>query len=650
MSQVIADSLQLGRDAIKRHAWREAFELLSEADKSSALSPEDLETLGEAAWWAGHPDACIDARERAYAKYLESGNHQRSALVALVLAADYRRKLVQSMAGGWLGRAERLLAQQPESVVHGYLARLQGVLAAGRGDLDNALKHATRALEIGTRFGDPDLQALGLHDQGRLLVEKGQVSEGLALLDEATVAAVSGELRPWTTGIIYCNAISTCESLADYRRAGEWTEAAKRWCQRLAITGFPGICRVHRAEIIRLRGAWAEAEQEAKHACEELKRFGMLNYAGEAFYEIGEIRLRMGDLAAAEEAFKQAHELGREPEPGLSSLRLAQGKREMATTSIKRALADESRDRLGRARLLPAQVEIALAAGDPATAQSAAFELEVIAKGYGTPALEASALCARGAVQLAEGDAEEALRSLRRGWQLWQELDLPYEAAKARMLMAAAYRGCGDSEAAALELQAAKSTFARLGAVPDAHRAAELLGKEAETAPGPRVAKTFMFTDIVKSTSLVEAIGDQAWEDLLSWHDRTLRSLFATHGGEEIDHTGDGFFVAFEDAGAAIECSIDIQRTLADHRRQHGFSPQVRIGLHSSIATRRGLDYGGKGVHEAQRIADLAQGEEILASEELLQGRKIRFPVSEPRTVSLKGISEPIQIVAIEWR
>lgn len=650
MAEAIADSIQLGREALKRHTWQEAFELLRAADASGGLSPPDLEALAQAAWWTAHPQECIDAWGRAYTAYQQEGNLRRAAYVATELTREYSRRAASSVAAGWRGRAERLLENEPESVEHGYLARIQMFAKSGQGQLQDALELARRVEAIGGRFGDRNLQALGIHDQGRMMVAMGQVTEGMALFDEATAAAVSGELSPMTTGIIYCNMINTCENLADYRRAGEWTEAAKRWCERQSISGFPGVCRVHRAEIIRLRGAWAEAEQEARRACEELRNFGLLDYTAQAFYEIGEIRLRMGDLAAAEEAFRQAHELGWQPEPGMSLLRLNEGKVESAATSIKRALADETRDRLGRARLLPAQVEISIAARDLATAQSAAFELEVIARTYGTPALEASALSARGVVQLVEGDTEGAVRSLRRGWQLWQEIDLPYEAAKARLLLGVAYRESGDSEGAELELQAAKSTFDRLGAVPDARHAAELLGKEAVTAPAPQVVKTFMFTDIVKSTPLVEAIGDEAWRDLLEWHDRTLRSLFATHEGEEIDHTGDGFFVAFQKPEAAIECAVAIQRTLADHRRTHGFSPQVRIGLHTASATPRGLDYAGKGIHESARIAALAQGEEILASQEILEGRKIRFPVSEPRAVNLKGISEPIQIVTIGWQ
>ena len=261
--------------------------------------------------------------------------------------------------------------------------------------------------------------------------------------------------------------------------------------------------------------------------------------------------------------------------------------------------------------------------------------------------MEASAACVRGALHLAEGNAAEAVSSLRRGWRLWQEVEVPYEAARARMLLAAAYIAQGDRESARSELHAAKSAFERLGAAPDARRAAELLEEYAPVsaatpAESGRATRTFMFTDIVKSTNLVEAMGDEAWEDLLRWHDQTMRSLLAAHQGEEVKHAGDGFFFAFADSDAAIECAVNIQRTLAEHRKPHGFAPQVRIGLHVAEATRRGSDYSGKGIHEAARIGALGNGGEILASEQTLAGASGGFATSEARTVNLKGIAKPV--------
>jgi class 3 adenylate cyclase len=600
-------------------------------------------------------DECIEADERAYAAYVEAGSGRRAARVALKLVTNYANKLSRSVAEGWLNSAQRLLGDEPECPEHGYLSHTLAAVGWASGNFDSALDYAKRTFEIGSRFGDRDLQALGLNSQGGILVYKGQVAEGLALLDEAMVAAVGGELSAYATGGIYCATIRTCEQLSDYRRAAEWTEAANRWCDRQSITGFPGRCRVNRAQIMRLRGAWAEAEQDARRACDELEHFTPF-FAADAFYEVGEIRLRVGDLAAAEDAFRRAHELGREPQPGLSMLRLAEGKVGAAATMIKRALADRSWDRLARARLLPAQVEIAVAAGDQETARPAVEEVEEIARDYDSPALHASASCARGALHLAEGDSTSACESLRRGWRLWQEVDAPYEAARARMTLAAAHQGEGDAEAAMLELRSARSAFERLGAVPDAERAAELLGAAAGLGTGPaepasRAVKTFMFTDIVKSTNLVEAIGDEAWEDLLHWHDETLRSLFAENGGDEIKQLGEGFFVAFSSPDAGIGCAMEIQRRLAQHRKKAGFSPQIRIGLHASEATRRGEDYGGRGVHVAARVGAKADAGEILCTRDtlrLVDGANYR--VLDSRSVNLKGIADPVEVATIDWR
>jgi class 3 adenylate cyclase len=649
--KVAGDLFGAGRDAMDRHAWGEAFDLLSEADRSQELGGEELALLGDAAWWAGRFGDAISARERAFAAYTSEGQNLKAAWVAIIVAGDHFRSLAHSVAAGWYAQAERLLAEEPESAAHGLLARDRALHALLRGDLDIALEQATAAVDIGTRVGDRDVQAIALQLKGQVLVAKGQVEEGLALQDEATVAAVSGELEPFTTGVVYCNVISSASGMADYRRAGEWTEAAKRWCERQSISGFPGICRVHRAEIMRLRGAWADAKEEAQRACTELTDFGMHYIAADAFYELGEIRLRMGELALAEEAFRQANEMGREPMPGLALLRLAEGKGAAALSAINRAVADASNDPLFRAKLLPAQARIALAAEEIDTARKAVEEMEGIAATYATPALEAMAATSRGSLQTAEGEFEEARRSLRRGVELWREIDLPYEAAEARALLGLAYRADGEEDAATMELDAARSTFERLGAPLDTKRVTELMGdRDAAAAGAPRVERAFMFTDIVRSTNLVEAIGDEAWTNLVRWHDQTLRVCFDRNRGEEVQHAGDGFFVAFESAERALVCAVEIQRKLAEHRRSAGFAPQVRIGVHVAEAARHGDDYLGRGVHEAARIGALAGGEEIVASAATIEAAGSAFTATDARTVPLKGIAEPIEVVSVEWR
>jgi class 3 adenylate cyclase len=620
MAQAVEDPLAAGRNAASRNAWPEAFERLQEADKSGAqLSGDDLELLGNAAMWTGHLAASIEALERAYARYLEEDNPSRAAFAAIHLAGEYRNKLQNAVATGWHQRGARLLKGVPEGLEHGYLELQRGQIEYGRGNYDQALQHIRRSADIATRVQDKDLVALATLREGIVLVKKGQVDAGLALIDEVSASAVGGELSPYSTAVIYCNTIGTCRDLADYSRAAEWTETAMRWCEREAI---------------------AEADEELKRACEELADFSP-RVAGEAFYEIGEIRLRMGDFPGAEEAFGRAIELARDPQPGIALLRLAQGKVDGAARSIKRALEDDSWPRLARTRLLPAQIEIALAAGDVATARSAAEELESIAEDFkiaesATPALEASVRSAWGAVLLADGDVDGAVTCLRRALKIWRDIDAPYDAARTRLLLGQAYRLQGDEDGAEEELDTAKSAFERLGAARDARRAEEL-------ASG-RTTKTFMFTDIVASTKLAEALGEERWQKVLAKHDETLRSSFAKHGGEVVKHTGDGFFVAFEDASGAVEAAIDIQRTLAEQ----GIAPEVRIGLHTAQATSADGDYSGTGVSAAERIASLAGGGQILASRESVVG--VAVPTSDGRQETLKGFDKPVDVVAIDWR
>jgi class 3 adenylate cyclase len=655
MSQVIERSpLEAGRQAVIKHEWREGFDLLSEADKTGDLGPEDLEMLGEAAWWSGRLEDCISARQRSFSGYLESGRPRAAAMIALALFDDYDAKRAGSIADSWFNRAEGLLQSEAESVEHGHLAVQRARKSLMNGDLEQAKLSAEKALELGMSFGDRDLQAFGLLLGGNILVNQGDAEGGLKMLDEATIAAVGGELNPHTAGVVYCLAIATTAQMADYDRAGQWTEASTRWCERQSISGFPGICRVHRAEIMRLRGSWLEAEQEARRALTELQNFN-LEFAAAGFYEVGEIRLRIGDLDGAQDAFRQAHELGHEPQPGLALLRLAEGQSQVAFSSLKRALG-EPMARLARARLLPGMVEVAIAAGEMSTARAAVEELETIIEIYDSNALKASYLCSLGALQLADGDAARAAKTLKQSWRLWAQGDLPYEAARARLAYGAALRTEGDEEAALLEIGAAKAAFRKLGAELDVRRAMDMLGEEVSeslaiaSAPGARMVKSFMFTDIVGSTKLAEAMGEKQWSKLLAWHDRALRGLFEKHGGEEVKHLGDGFFVAFDDPSDAVECAVEIQRRLDEHSETAGFAPDVRIGLHHAEATRKGNDYEGKGVHEAARVGAIAGAGEIVASEHVINKAATRFPVSEFRAVSVNGLSEPMKVASIDPR
>jgi class 3 adenylate cyclase len=644
-------TLDRARKALGEHAWREAYESLSALDADGSLRAEDLERLGEAAWWSARPKESLDAFERAYAADLSEGNVRRAAFVAVRLANEYLERRDSALWNGWVRRAARLLEDQPEGVEHGYLELelARGVALLGRGSLEESMERSRRALDIGTRFGDRDLQAFGLVLQGWGLVMKAQVEQGLSLADEAAVAAMAGELTPFAAGSIYCITIGVCRTVADYRRAGEWTEAATRWCERQSVTGFPGICRVHRAEIMRLRGALSDAESEARAGLEQLMAFAMQSSAGWGFNEIGEIRRRLGDLDAAEEAFAEGHRLGQEPQPGLALVHLARGRVDAARASIAAALA-ETKPLLLRVPLLPARVEIALAAHDVAEAREAADELREIATTYDKPMLHAAAHQALGTVLTYEEEAEASVTELRRAVRHWKEADAPFEEAQSRRWLAVAHRLAGDEPSALLELRAAKATFERLGARLETERCDEMIRAGERTEAGRRIVRTFMFTDIVGSTDLVGTIGDEAWEDVVRWHDETIRALIGSHRGEVVHSTGDGFFATFGDPTTAISCAVAIQKRFAEHRRRHGFAPPVRIGLHSAEATQIADDYAGLGVHAAARVGALAEGGEIVASVSSLRTDSSAFAVANERDVSLKGIEQPLRVASIDWR
>ena len=649
---VVPDTLDDARKALDRHAWADALTLLRQADAAKSLDADGLEMLAEAAWWMAEPDEAVAARERAYAGFVGAGNTRRAAAMALRLAQDNGNKRAYAIAGAWLERAAKLLEGDEDSAAYGYLLFVQVAVGHTGMGLDQSVALARQAADLGKRFGDRDLQAFGTMAEGLTLIAYGDVAKGLAILDKATVAAAAGELGVWSTGWVYCGTIGACRELADYRRASEWTEATTRWCERQSVTGFPGVCRVYRAEVVAQHGSWAQAEQEARKACDELQRYQISEIAALGFYAVGQIRLRMGDLPAAEEAFRRAHELGMVPEPGLSLVRIAQGDPVAAAAALRRALANET-ERWQRARLLPVEIEAALLIGDRERAGSALKELDDIAALFETPATAAIRRTARATLQLSEGQPAEAEKTIGAALHGWQELEMPYEVAKARLILAATLRAQGDEGAAKLELHAARSTFERLGARLDLRRVSELLGEEARAAsteqPQDRVTLTFLFTDIVRSTKLVDAIGDKAWQDVIRWHDQILRSLIAEHRGQEIRHQGDGFFVSFESAADAVDCAVAIQRRLAEQRRVQGFAPQVRIGMHTADAHRRGLDYTGFGIHEAARIGGVAGADEILVSAATLESAAKAYP-SEKRTVSLKDISEPVEVSSIDWR
>lgn len=637
--------LQTGRDAFARAAWPEAVALLGEDE---AAQPSDLMMLAEALFWTGDREGSTDAYQRAYAAYIATGDHAGAARAARRLVADAVTRNDGAVATGWYGRAHRLLDDEDECAEHAALALMDSIVTLNLGrDPDAAISKAREAAELAKRFGDRDVEAGAMDLEGNALVRQGRVKDGMALIDQAMAAAVGGELSPVVTAQIYCGTISICLALHDYRRAAEWTATASRCATRPGMSDFHGDCRLHRCEVQGVRGSWDLAVEEAEQAAREAESFD-LHHVGLAHYTVGYIRLRRGDLDGAEASFEQARRYGWDPEPGSALVLTARGEHETAQVAIREPLEQGSWDPLVRAKLLPAQVEIALAAGDVATAREAADDLRAIAETFQTDGIRAATAVTHGATLLAEGKTSAAIDALRGGVVAWRHAGAPYEAERARAHLARALAASGDRSAAKYEAERAGRALEEMGARRDAEAASQLvrdLGAAAETT---RVTRTFMFTDMVDSTSLLEAMGDDAWDALLDRHDETLRSLFAGHGGREVKHQGDGFFVAFREGGLACDCAVAIQRALAELRRSHGFAPRVRIGLHSTEATEASGDYRGLGVNIAARIGALAGANDILASLDTV--RAIELPMDgEPMMVELKGLKQPIEVARIAW-
>jgi class 3 adenylate cyclase len=645
-----ADLLITAREAIDRHAWTEGLDFFHKADLNEQLSGADLELMAVAAFFSGKADTAIEAKERAFKAQLAAGDRVRAAYLAIDLAREYVYKGKGSIASAWLRRGERLLEGERESFAHGYLAMAHADMARSAGDMASARQLAESAVRIGSQTGNADLEALALIGLGSIKIAGGEVADGFGRMEEATLAALNGELSPLVTGVTYCAVISVCRDLADYQRAGEWTEATEKWCEKQSISGFPGVCRVHRAEIVAQTGAWERAEEELVKATRELAAYNATPPMADGFYSLAQLRYRRGDLDGAEEALKEAHRLGRHTQPVFSLIRLARGNLRTAFSGIKSALDEQATDSWVTVRMLPAYVEIAIAAGELAAARMGAEELAKLVESYDALAMQAERELAWGRVLLAESEYAQAIPRLRRSLDLWSRVPAPYEAAVSRWLLSKSLRALHDIDEADLELEVALNGLTKLGAKRDVEAIRGEMQAAADRRQGPAsIHKTFMFTDIVGSTNLAEMLGDQAWDQLLRWHDEALRSEFSRQGGEVANSTGDGFFVAFDSATKAIECAINIQQRLRDHRISTGFAPMVRIGLHTAEANQVGSDYSGVGVHIAARVSALAGGEEIVASAETI-AEAGNVSVGEEREATLKGVAKPVAVVSIIWR
>jgi DNA-binding CsgD family transcriptional regulator len=465
-----AGTLDRARSSYERGAWTEAYQVLSLADQEVALDVEGLELLATTAYLVGRDDEYLKTLERAHNAHLRAGRCERAVRCAFWVGFRLLMRGEIGRANGWLARAQRLLEPEArECAERGYLLLPVVEQRLASGDFETAYATAVEAAAIGERCGDAELIVSARHQQGRIRLRQGQVETGLALLDEVMVAVTAGELSPMVTGLMYCSLIQACQQVYAIDRCREWTAALALWCEgRPDMVAFTGACQVHRAEIMQLQGAWPEAIEAARRAC--ARSHGVNHHAAAgAFYQEAEVHRLTGAFAAAEEGYRSASRLGMEPQPGLALLRLAQGRTDAAAAAIRRSVAATT-DRLKRMSLLPAYVEIMLAAGDVAEARNACRELEEIAASFNTGMPGAIAAQARGAVDLAEGDVQAALGSLRRAFEVWQRLEAPYVAACVRVLIGLGCRALGDEDGAGLEIDAANAVFARLGATPDLAR------------------------------------------------------------------------------------------------------------------------------------------------------------------------------------
>jgi DNA-binding CsgD family transcriptional regulator len=463
----VREDLKRARDDYGARAWASAHEVFTQVDADQPLEAEDLERLAVSAYLLGKDAEYLRVLERAHQAHVAAGACARGARVAFWLGFRQLLRGEVAIANGWLGRAARLVERQPgDCVERGYLALLVAQQHVGAGDWDAAHAGTVTAADAGERFQDPDLVAAAIHLQGRVRMEQGHLAEGLSLLDEAMIGVMAGELSPVMTGLVYCSAIDGCQEIHALDRVRQWTAALGQWCaEQPEMLAFVGVCQVHRAEILQLGGAWTAALAEAERASERCLGVNRVAAAA-AFYQQGEVHRLRGELAAAEAAYRNASQWGWDPQPGLAQLRLAQGRTAAAVGAIRRAVI-ETPTRAQRTRLLAAQVEIMLAAGDAVEARKAGGELQALARTIASSLLDAMAAQAMGAVELAEGNAAAAAGLLRRAWQGWEELEVPYAAARVRVLLGSCCRALGDQEGAELELRAARNGFEKLGARPD---------------------------------------------------------------------------------------------------------------------------------------------------------------------------------------
>lgn len=506
----LTTTLERARAAYAQRQWAQAREAYLAARAAAPLSAEDMAALSDAAWWEGAIDESLSAGEEAYRLFLHGDDPQPrpAAMLAIDIGFSWYLRGEEAMGSGWISRAQRLLKGEAGCAEHGYLQSLAIDEALGAGDFDAALEEARAVGAIGDRYGDETLSSYALVGEGVALIKQGRVREGLAALDEAMLPVVAGRVRPTWAGNIYCQLMSVCHELADLRRAQQWTDATARWCEGFSnAVMFLGVCRVHRAQLLQVHGDWALAEEEIAQVCRDLAAMNVAA-VGLALYELGEVRRMRGDLEGAAAAYAQAHEHGKDPQPGLALVWVAEDNPSAALEALA-ACGARTNDPLAKTRLWEALVQAAVAAGDLSTARTAADALDKAAATYASPGLLAAAAQSRGRVCLAAGDAAPAIEALRSACQRWQELEAPYRVAQTRLVLAEALEYRGDEHGAALEQDAAAAALTRLGvtraprppsrrvALPDGitRREAEVLALVAQGLTNREVADALVLSE-----------------------------------------------------------------------------------------------------------------------------------------------------------
>jgi len=498
------EQLQRGRESYERRAWSDAYQALSCADQAAPLDADDLDRLATSAYLTGRDLEFQRLLERLHRAQVQADDPRGAARSTFWLALSFLFRGDVGQSNAWVARGQQLVKDR-DCVERGYLLLPAAEQQLREGKADAAHATAAQVVAMGVRFGDAELTAIARHVQGRVLIEQGQVQAGLRLLDETMLAVIAGELAPILTGLMYCSVIEACRQVYALGRACEWTLAFSRVCEEQPeMVAFTSICLVHRAEILQFHGAWPDSMAEALHACERSERASRKPPAA-ALYQQAEIHRLRGEFAKAEEAYRSASQSGYEPQPGLALLRLAEGRTDAACAAIRR-LVSASTDRLQRARLLPAHLEIMLATRDFEEARRACRELQELAEVFDADMLRAVAAQAEGAILLAEGDARAALGSLRRAFELWERLEAPYDSARVRVLIGQACRALGDDEAGGLECGAARAAFEQLGARPDLARLESPAKAATPRREHPLTARELEVLRLISSGSTNKAI------------------------------------------------------------------------------------------------------------------------------------------------